>query len=77
MATAMLAPPKPAPPLQRPSQSWNRLNLLLVLVPTAILLDWQGVNPSVLFFLSALAIVPLSGMMGRATENISSRVGTA
>jgi Ca2+:H+ antiporter len=76
MATAMLAPPNPAPPPHAARPQWNRLNALLVLVPTALLLDWLGVNPTVLFFVSALAIVPLAGMMGRATEKIASRVGT-
>jgi Ca2+:H+ antiporter len=51
------------------------LNLLLVCVPIAIGLDWYGANPIVIFVISALAIVPLAGLMGRATEQLSFYVG--
>jgi len=51
------------------------LNLLLLFIPIAVLLDWYGANPIVVFVSSALAIVPLAGLMGRATEQLSSYVG--
>jgi Ca2+:H+ antiporter len=52
------------------------LNLLLVFVPIAVALDWYGASPVVVFAVSALAIVPLAGLMGRATEQLSTYVGT-
>jgi Ca2+:H+ antiporter len=51
------------------------LNLLLVFIPIAVALDWYGVNPVAVFAASALAIVPLAGLMGRATEQLSTYVG--
>src|SRR5215471_11031479 len=51
------------------------LNLLLVFIPLAVALDWYGVNPVAVFAVSALAIVPLAGLMGRATEQLSTYVG--
>ena len=51
------------------------LPLLLVFVPIAAVggwLHWSG--PSV-FACAALAIVPLAGLMGRATEQIAERLG--
>jgi Ca2+:H+ antiporter len=51
------------------------LNLLLVCVPVAVGLDWYGANPILIFVVSALAIVPLAGLMGRATEQLSFYVG--
>jgi len=51
------------------------LNLLLVFIPIAVALDWYGVNPVAVFVASAFAIVPLAGLMGRATEQLSTYVG--
>ena len=51
------------------------LNLLLVFIPIAVALDWYGANPVAVFVVSALAIVPLAGLMGRATEQLSSYIG--
>ena len=51
------------------------LNLLLVFIPIAVALDWYDVNPVAVFVTSALAIVPLAGLMGRATEQLSTYVG--
>ncbi len=52
------------------------LNLLLIFIPIAVALDWYGANPIAIFLTSALAIVPLAGQMGRATEQLSTYVGT-
>jgi Ca2+:H+ antiporter len=52
------------------------LNLLLVCIPVALALDWYGASPVAVFAVSALAIVPLAGLMGRATEHLSTYVGT-
>src|SRR3954453_7534208 len=49
----------------KPSLDW-----LLVFVPVSILLEyWPGLhNDTALFICSGLGIVPLAGIMGRATE---------
>jgi len=56
----------------KPSLSW-----LLLIVPIAIVLRfWPGAeNPTVLFICSAIGIIPLAGLMGRATEVLAARMG--
>jgi Ca2+:H+ antiporter len=44
------------------------LNWLLVFIPIGFILNWMGANPIIVFLASALAIVPLAGLMGDATE---------
>lgn len=57
--------------LLRPSLNW-----LLVFLPAAVVLEWSGRASAVtLFLVSSLAIVPLAGWLGRATENLASHVG--
>ncbi|SLM49499.1 Ca(2+)/H(+) antiporter [Nitrospira japonica] len=51
------------------------LNWLLVFIPLALGLDWYGASPIAIFCVSALAIVPLAGLMGQATEQLSIYVG--
>jgi Ca2+:H+ antiporter len=51
------------------------LNWLLVLIPIGICLDWFEANPVLLFLTSALAIVPLAGLMGDATEALARHLG--
>src|SRR5580700_2209050 len=53
-----------------------RLNWLLIFIPIAIALDWIGVDPILLFGVSALAIVPLAGLMGDATESLAEYLGS-
>ncbi|MEJ7652729.1 MAG: cation transporter, partial [Chloroflexia bacterium] len=53
----------------------NPLNLLLLLIPAALLgrvLDWPAV---LIFAMSGLAIVPLAKWMGTATEELAIHVG--
>jgi Ca2+:H+ antiporter len=52
-----------------------KLNWLLVFIPLAIVLDWMAVDPILLFAVSALAIVPLAGLMGDATEALAEYLG--
>ena len=56
----------------KPSFDW-----LLVFVPVAIALryvpSWQ--NQTALFIVSALAIIPIAGWMGQATEQLAHRMG--
>jgi Ca2+:H+ antiporter len=50
---------------------------LLLFTPTTIVGAVFGFSPSVLFFFSALAIVPLAKFIGQATEELSARSGPA
>ena len=56
----------------KPSLTW-----LLLFVPIAIVLRfWPGAeNPTALFICSAIGILPLAGLMGRATEALAARMG--
>jgi len=53
----------------------NLLNWLLVFVPVAIALELSHASALAIFIASALAIVPLAGWMGRATEHLAERLG--
>lgn len=53
----------------------NVLAILLVFVPAAIAAEFVHASPVLIFALSALAIVPLSGYLGRATEEIAAYTG--
>ena len=56
-------------------KSW--MNWLLLFVPAALALRFvpQLANPTALFICSAIAIVPVAGWIGRATEALASRMG--
>jgi Ca2+:H+ antiporter len=51
------------------------LNWLLVFIPIGIGLDWLGASPVLVFACSALAIIPLAGLMGDATEALATFLG--
>ena len=54
----------------------NILNLLLVFVPIAIVLEYiVHARPEWIFITACLAIIPLAGLMGKATEHLSEHVG--
>ena len=53
----------------------NALQLLLVFIPIAILAEWLHWGPLAVFGCAGLAIVPLAGLMGRATEELAARLG--
>ncbi len=53
----------------------NVLNLLLVAGPAALVLERLHASEMTVFVLSCLAIVPLAGWMGKATEHLAHRVG--
>ncbi len=56
--------------------SSNALLVLLAFVPAAFILEHGlGADPVWVFAASALAIVPLAGLMGKATEELAVRVG--
>src|SRR5208337_1935116 len=51
------------------------IRLLLLAVPATIVLRIGGAGPIWLFAGSALAIIPLAGLMGEATEQLAERLG--
>jgi len=53
----------------------NLLNLLLIFVPIALLLEILHASPIAIFAASSLAIIPLAGWMGRATEHLAEKLG--
>ncbi len=50
---------------------------LLLFVPVAILAHFAGVSPTIVFFLSAAAVVPCAKYIGEATEELASRTNPA
>ena len=57
----------------RASQAW--LNILLLAIPAAILFSILGMSPLLIFAASALAIIPLAGVLGEATDDLSVYAG--
>ncbi len=54
----------------------NFLNVLLIFVPIAIVLEYVvHARPEWIFVTSCLAIIPLAGLMGKATEHLAEHVG--
>ncbi len=53
--------------------SW--LNVLLIFVPVGIAVKAAGVNPTIVFAVNAIAIVPLAGLLSHATESVASEMG--
>jgi Ca2+:H+ antiporter len=52
------------------------MSWLLLFVPVAVALEWWAPERYLLLFVAAgLAILPLAGWMGRATEQLASRLG--
>ena len=52
------------------------LTVLLIFVPVAVLTELLHAEPVWIFVFSALAIIPLAGLMGRATEHLSEKLGS-
>jgi Ca2+:H+ antiporter len=53
----------------------NLTNWLFVMVPVAIVLELTHSNPLAIFLAAALAIVPLAGLLGSATERLAASAG--
>src|SRR6476619_3551306 len=51
------------------------LNWMLLLVPAAVVLEMTEADAPYIFVTSALAIIPLAGWMGRATEWMAEHLG--
>jgi len=73
------SPPPPSGPLRiapvhEPWLTWRKLPLLAI--PASLYFAWGGSFPPWLVFVSAcLAVLPLAGYMGEATEHIATRTG--
>jgi Ca2+:H+ antiporter len=52
-----------------------RLEWLLIFVPAAVVLELVHGDPVLIFVVSALAILPLAGLIGHATEELAARSG--
>ncbi len=62
--------------MARALKAENALYLLLVFIPVTLALEYVAHASAVtLFLVSAVAIIPLAGLMGRATEMLADRVG--
>ncbi|MBH0204937.1 MAG: calcium/proton exchanger [Nitrospira sp.] len=59
--------------VRRIFSSW--LDLFLLFVPATVALELLKADPLIIFITSGLAIVPLAGLLGRATEHITTHVG--
>lgn len=53
----------------------NLLNWLLIFIPAAVVLELMHASPIAIFAVSSLAIIPLAGYMGRATEHLAEKLG--
>src|SRR5581483_1243235 len=51
--------------------------ILLIFIPVTLVADWVGVSPVYLFFVSALAIIPLAKYIGEATEELATHSNPA
>lgn len=62
--------------MKRPALTLERLlQLLLVFIPLAAVAAWWNWGSLYVFSFACLAIIPLAGIMGEATERISARLG--
>jgi len=80
-ALASPTEPKEAPILKRFAHTFNRIlfsswvNALLVFVPVGIACNFAKINPTIVFVMNAIAIVPLAGLLGYATESVAHCLG--
>lgn len=51
------------------------VNTLLIFIPISLGLDYYGANPILVFLTAFLAVIPLTVLIGHATESLSLRVG--
>jgi Ca2+:H+ antiporter len=56
-------------------QAKQILNLFLVFVPISVVLELSHADPVLIFVSSAIAIVPLAGLMGKSTEHLAEKMG--
>lgn len=51
------------------------LYYLMVFAPVAVLLEFTGGDPVLIFFLAALGVIPLAGLIGEGTEELALHTG--
>jgi Ca2+:H+ antiporter len=71
-------PPRVLPHLRRRPSVWGPLSrrVMLLAVPAALVAEYLlHSSPVVIFGLACLAVLPLAGFMGDATEHLSARTG--
>ena len=51
------------------------ISIMLLALPIAILAESAGWNPLVIFITSAIAVIPLAGYIGEATEALAVKTG--
>jgi len=51
------------------------LSLLLIFLPVAIAAELAGWDPLIVFVSSGMALIPLAGLIGQATEALATHVG--
>ena len=51
------------------------MGAMLIFIPIAVAAELLHMNGLIIFITAALAIVPLAGFMGKATEELSKQVG--
>lgn len=51
------------------------LDLLLLMVPAVLLARFAGLSPTAIFIMSAVALIPLAGLIGRSTEALAVYTG--
>jgi Ca2+:H+ antiporter len=54
---------------------WRRLDLLIVALPAAIAAELFHLGAVAVFAVAALSVIPLAGLIGRATEELAEVVG--
>ena len=60
---------------QKSRGPWRKLDALAIALPVAVALRVFSAPPALVFIASALAVVPLAGLIGRATEVLAEVVG--
>jgi Ca2+:H+ antiporter len=55
--------------------AWRKLDALVLALPVAVVVERVQAPPGLVFLVSALAVIPLAGLIGRATEVLAERVG--
>lgn len=71
------APPSTQTPNDTPkrfSVSWMMI-MLVIFLPTSVALEVLHASPALVFAAAALAIVPLAGYMGQATDQLAKHLG--
>jgi len=53
--------------------SW--VNVLLIFVPVGIAVQAARIDPTIIFAMNAIAIIPLAGLLSHATESVASEMG--